>query len=65
MYLRKNSDYFSISDRLVGFYNRDRECLLRGTNWVFKLDGYSFIHTGLKYSYCMLTYTSLKFLIHN
>ena len=33
--LRKNSDYFSIQHRLTGFYNRDRECLLRGTDWVF------------------------------
>ena len=22
--------------KLVGFYNRDEKCLLRGTNWVFK-----------------------------
>jgi hypothetical protein len=23
-------------DKLIGFYNRDEKCLLRGTNWVFK-----------------------------
>ena len=22
--------------KLIGFYNRDEKCLLRGTNWVFK-----------------------------
>jgi hypothetical protein len=22
--------------KLIGFYNRDEKCLLRGTDWVFK-----------------------------
>ena len=30
--LRTNSDYFPIQHQLVGFYNRDGECLLRGTD---------------------------------
>ena len=38
-----NSDYFSLQQSLIGFYNRGRECLLRGTNWVFKSDRYSFV----------------------
>jgi len=38
MDLRTNSDYFSIQYYFIGFYNRGRECLLRGTNWVFKCD---------------------------
>ena len=29
--LRTNSDYFSIQHSLTGLYNRDGECLLRGT----------------------------------
>ena len=29
--LRTNSDYFTVQHWLVGFYNRDGECLLRGT----------------------------------
>ena len=33
--LRINSDYFPIQNQLTGFYNRDRECLLRGTDWMF------------------------------
>jgi len=33
--LRTNSDYFPIQHQLAGFYNRDGECLLRGTDWVF------------------------------
>ena len=41
--LRTNSDYFSLQLSLIGFYNRGRECLLCSTDWVFKLDGYSFI----------------------
>ena len=32
--LRTNSDYFPIQHKLVGFCNRDGECLLRGTDWV-------------------------------
>ena len=34
--LRTNSDYFTVQHWLVGFYNRDGVCLLRGTNCVFK-----------------------------
>ena len=29
------------------FLNRSRECLLRGTNWVFNSDRYSFVLKGL------------------
>ena len=29
------------------FYNRGRECLLRGTKWIFKSDRYSFVLKGL------------------
>ena len=25
-----------LQHKLIGFYNRDEKCLLRGTNWVFK-----------------------------
>jgi len=33
--LRTNSDYFPIQHELTGFCNRDGECLLRGTKWIF------------------------------
>ena len=36
IYLRKNSDLCHLQHKLIGFYNRDEKCLLRGTNWVFK-----------------------------
>jgi hypothetical protein len=36
--LKVNSDCFSIHNKLIGFYNRGRECLLGGTNWVLKSD---------------------------
>jgi hypothetical protein len=32
--LRTNSDYFTVQHWLVGFYNRDAVCLLRGTDWI-------------------------------
>ena len=35
--LRTNSDYFPIQHLLTGLYNRDGECLLRGTDCVFVL----------------------------
>jgi len=34
--LRANSGYFPIQHELTGLYNRDGECLLRGTDKVFK-----------------------------
>jgi hypothetical protein len=34
--LRTNSDLCYLQYKLIGFYNRDEKCLLRGTNWVFK-----------------------------
>ena len=36
IYLRTNSDLYHLQHKLIGFYNRDEKCLLRGTNWVFK-----------------------------
>ena len=35
IYLRTNSDLCHLQHKLIGFYNRDEEWLLRGTNWVF------------------------------
>ena len=36
VYLRTNSDLCHLQHKLIGFYNRDKKCLLRGTDWVFK-----------------------------
>ena len=36
IYIRTNSDICPIQHLLIGFYNRDEKCLLRGTDWVFK-----------------------------
>jgi hypothetical protein len=35
IYLRTNSDLCHLYHKLIGFYNRDEKCLLRGMNWVF------------------------------
>ena len=35
----RHVEFFNVSHfqhKLIGFYNRDEKCLLRGTNWVFK-----------------------------
>jgi hypothetical protein len=34
--LRTNSDLCHLQHELIGFYNRDENCLQRGTDWVFK-----------------------------
>jgi hypothetical protein len=36
IYLRTKSDLRHLHHKLIGFYNRDEKCSLRGTNWVFK-----------------------------
>ena len=36
IYLGTNSDLCHLYHKLIGFYNRDEKCLLRGTKWVFK-----------------------------
>jgi len=36
IYVRTNSDFCPIQPKLIGFYNRDEKCLLRGTNFVFR-----------------------------
>ena len=36
IYLRTNSDLCDLRHKLIGFYNRDEKCLLRGTDYVFK-----------------------------
>ena len=36
IYLGTNSDLCHLQHKLIGFYNRDGKCLLRGTDWVFK-----------------------------
>ena len=33
IYLRTNSDLCHLQHELIGFYNGDEKCLLRGTNW--------------------------------
>jgi hypothetical protein len=36
IYLRTSSDLCHLQHKLIGLYNREEKCLLRGTNWVFK-----------------------------
>ena len=33
LYLSENSDLCHLQHELIGFYNRDEKCLLRGMNW--------------------------------
>jgi hypothetical protein len=36
LYLSQNKQRLVTHHKLIGFYNLDEKCLLRGTNWVFK-----------------------------
>jgi hypothetical protein len=47
IYRRTNSDLCHLQHKLIGFYNRDEKCLLRGTNWVFKYSSLRFVFVGL------------------
>ena len=46
MDLRTNSDFSPRTAQLTGFYKRDGVCLLRGTDWIFKSDRYTFVIKG-------------------
>jgi len=52
IYLRTNRDLCHLQHKLIGFYNRDENCLQRGTDWVFKLSGLRFVFQGLRNSSC-------------
>ena len=45
---------------MSGFYNRGRKCLLRGTNWVFKSESYTFV---LKSLICVISVIMLIFFL--
>ena len=52
-----------INIKLIGFYNRDEKCLLRGTDWVFKYSSPSFVFKGLIAFYIVLDdVTHIEFL---
>ena len=36
LYLSENKQRLVSQHKLIGFYNRDEKCLLRGTDWVFQ-----------------------------
>jgi len=47
IYLRINSDLCHLQHKLIGFYNRDEKCVLRGTDWVFKCSSLRFVFKRL------------------
>ena len=62
IYLRTNSDLCHLQHKLIGFYNGDEKCLLRGTNWAFKYSSLRFVFKGLKSSFrrSWSQYSSIK-----
>jgi hypothetical protein len=40
MDLRTNSEFCSLQNKMMSFFNRVEECLLRGRDWVFNKIGY-------------------------
>jgi len=61
---RKQRWFFSIQHYLIGFYNRGREWLLRGSNWLFKSDRYSFVLKGCNTPVLRYTVFPLRFSNH-
>jgi hypothetical protein len=47
IYLRTNSDLCHLHHKMIGFYKRDENCLLRCTDWVFKQSGLPFVFKSL------------------
>ena len=47
LYLSENKQRLVPLHKLIGFYNCDEKCLLRGTNWVFKYSCLRFVFKGL------------------
>jgi len=43
IYLKTSSDLCHLQHKLIGFYNREEKCLLRGTNWVYKKTSLRFV----------------------
>ena len=48
--LRTNSDYFPTQQWLTGFYNRDGECLLRGTDFMCQIAVITICTTSLTFN---------------
>jgi hypothetical protein len=46
-FLRTNSELCHVLRKPIGFYNRDKTCLQRGTDWVFKYSSLCFVFKGL------------------
>ena len=63
IYLRTNSDLYHLQHKLIGFYNRDGKCLLRGTNWVFKSVSYTFVLKRLSEVVTSVSFRDLNLLI--
>jgi hypothetical protein len=57
IYLKTNSDLCHLQHKLIGFYNRDEKCLLRGTEWGFKQSRLRFVFKGLKEAVYIFTAT--------
>ena len=52
------SDLCHLHHKLIGFYNRDEKCLLRGTDWVFKLNSLRLVFKGKYMNIIILSKTT-------
>jgi hypothetical protein len=43
----KSKQINHLKDQVIGFYNRNGECLLCGTNWIFRQKRLRFVRKGL------------------
>jgi len=60
VYLITNSDLYHSQHKLIGFYNREEKCLQRGTDWVFKSRGLTFVFKGLSCKHFCYKYSCIQ-----
>jgi hypothetical protein len=59
--LRTNSDLCHLQHELIGFYNRDKTCLQRGTDWAFKRSSLRSVFQNLISQYIGTQYSPTRF----
>jgi len=59
--LRKKIEVFTTQPSTTGFYNRGGKCLLRGTTWLFKLNGLRFFLKWLTDTTMYMQYSAANY----
>jgi len=60
MFIWKQTAIISLYNINLSLFLTETECLLRGTDWVFKSDGYSFVLKGLMWGHVAESFLRIK-----